>query len=405
MSAQSYSIQRLKALSRELDVIEKSKTMTRAEKLRRAGEIAEESEELRCLGAKGYGLPDGITAADLARGDSDPDFPTPGAAANARAFAAFKSQRPGRRGSLLPLAFDRAAVKELGERAARGENVRIVSKAASVAGLIPSDFQPGVLGPVHEQRLLDFLPTVATSAPVVEYLRHSSSTGGAGVVAEGTAKPELVPTLDNLSAPIRKIAVHGAVTYEAIADYTAFASYFTGELMRDVIDVETAQILHGDGTGQNLTGLQTTSGALMHAVDTAGGETPLDAIESSIAELRVGAALAVADLLVLHPTTWSAIRRSKDSQQRYLVAPDPTRGEADTLWGIPVVTTIAQTVGTALLLDTTKFGKVFVREGITVQTGTSNDDFVRNVSRFVVEERLAVAVERPAAILTVTGLA
>jgi hypothetical protein len=57
--------------------------------------------------------------------------------------------------------------------------------------------------------------------------------------------------------------------------------------------------------------LLSTSGILTHAVGT---DTPLDAIEISVAALRAGASLAEADLLVLHPNTWSALRRTKDSQ-------------------------------------------------------------------------------------------
>jgi hypothetical protein len=56
------------------------------------------------------------------------------------------------------------------------------------------------------------------------------------------------------------------------------------------------------------------------------------------------------------------------------------------------------------VLDTRKFGYVVVREAITFRTGTNDDDFTRNLIRFVSEERLALAVERPAAVLAISGL-
>ncbi|MDT5367170.1 MAG: hypothetical protein QOC62_1601 [Mycobacterium sp.] len=56
------------------------------------------------------------------------------------------------------------------------------------------------------------------------------------------------------------------------------------------------------------------------------------------------------------------------------------------------------------MLDTTKFGRVLVREGITVNQGTTSDDFTRNITRFVLEERLVLAVERPAAVLAISNL-
>jgi hypothetical protein len=42
--------------------------------------------------------------------------------------------------------------------------------------------------------------------------------------------------------------------------------------------------------------------------------------------------------------------------------------------------------------------------GLSLQTGTNNDDFTKNVVRFVGEERLALAVERPAALLSITQI-
>ena len=60
--------------------------------------------------------------------------------------------------------------------------------------------------------------------------------------------------------------------------------------------------------------------------------------------------------------------------------------------------------GTDVLLDTNKAGYVVVRESLTLRQGTSDDDFVGNVVRWVSEERLALAIERPAAVRKITGL-
>ena len=44
-----------------------------------------------------------------------------------------------------------------------------------------------------------------------------------------------------------------------------------------------------------------------------------------------------------------------------------------------------------LQLETTKFGRVLVRETITMTVGTSNDDLVRNLVRMIFEERIGLA--------------
>jgi HK97 family phage major capsid protein len=114
--------------------------------------------------------------------------------------------------------------------------------------------------------------------------------------------------------------------------------------------------------------------------------------------------LAEASLLILHPVTWSSIRRSKDNYGRYLVQADPTQEQAESVWGVPVLTTTQQPLGVGLMLDTSRFGRCFVREGLSLRTGYANDDFTRNLTRFVAEERLVLAVERPAAVLALEGL-
>jgi HK97 family phage major capsid protein len=123
-----------------------------------------------------------------------------------------------------------------------------------------------------------------------------------------------------------------------------------------------------------------------------------------IAALRTGAALAEANLRVLHPNTWSALWRTKDLQGRYIVAKNPTLGAAKTLWGVEVLPTTKIAAGVGALLDTTKLGFVVVRETLTLRTGTNIDDFTKNLQRWVAEERIALAVERPSAVCKVTGL-
>ena len=57
-----------------------------------------------------------------------------------------------------------------------------------------------------------------------------------------------------------------------------------------------------------------------------------------------------------------------------------------------------------MLIDSTLFGRVAVRESLVLRMGYSGADFTDNIVRWVAEERLNVAVERPAAICHITGL-
>jgi HK97 family phage major capsid protein len=328
-------------------------------------------------------------------------------------------------GQLCPLNFDEQELRRLQSAALRGENARIETRNpgfSSADPLLPAELFPYPVAAQHESRLLDRLPGYAIESPSVTFIRHVSTTGEAAATTEGSLKPELIFNTDALTATAVKLAANNAVSYEIISDWPAFSSYCGTELYKRVIDVENAELIQGNAgaefdTGTSvvsapsgMTGMMNTPGILEYdaSADTGGtgasSLTPLDSFEKALAQLRTGPALAVADLCVLHPDTWSAIRRVKDSYGRFMVAPDPTSDQASELWGVDVLQTTQQPPGYALLLDTSKLGYVAIRESLSMRIGWSGDDFTRNLLRTVAEERLVLCVTRPPAILVIEGL-
>ena len=308
----------------------------------------------------------------------------------------------GSRATVAPEMFDRNQIRGLYQAVQSQTSFRMEARTPVAASTLYPPYQaPWVVGPQHDNRLLSRLPVMPTDSPAIVFIRHTGTTGSAAIVAETAAKPELTFATDSVTLRMQKFAAHVGVGWESLQDFASFEGYVSGELLRAITDAETAELLSGDGTTGHLTGILHTSGILTHAT---GEDTPLDALEIAIALLRNGAALAEPNLLVVHPLTWSAIRRSKDGQDRYMVSPDPTADEASSVWGVPTLVTTQCTAGTAVLIDTTKFGRVWLREALSVRTGYTNDDLTKNIVRFIGEERLALAVERPAAICSVTGL-
>ncbi len=305
---------------------------------------------------------------------------------------------------VAPLSFGDEQVRALHNAIEAGESRRIEARAFnSVDSLLPEHLWPQVIAKQHDNRIIDRLPVYPTSLPSVSYIKHTGTTGVPAVTAEGAVKPELTFGTQEVIATVQKIAAHAGTSWEIISDWENFHSWIQTELLAQIVDVENNEILNGTGAG-HITGFLATSGILTHTVDTVNDETALDALEVAITKLRVGSSLATADLLILNPATWSAIRRSKDAQDRYLTQPDPTVGEANSAWGVPVLVTTQIAAGEGVLLDTQKFGRVHVREVLNIRTGHSGDDLVRNIVRTVAEERLTLAVEHPSAVLAIDGL-
>jgi HK97 family phage major capsid protein len=159
----------------------------------------------------------------------------------------------------------------------------------------------------------------------------------------------------------KKIAALASVSMEALMDYQSFADWIPLELTRALINAETAQIVSGDGTGANMLGILNTSGLSTRAQ---GSDTPIDAIQKAFNDLRTGAAFGTADLVALHPTTWNAIRRQKTTFNSYILSPDPSSGQVESLFGVTVIVNTFIPAGTASIrhhagrprLDTTRHG-------------------------------------------------
>jgi len=100
---------------------------------------------------------------------------------------------------------------------------------------------------------------------------------------------------------------------------------------------------------------------------------------------------------VLNPIDWVGILLLKDTQGRYLFS-DPHGMEAPRVWGKDVVPTQAMTQGQFLAGAFALAAEIFDREDATVRVAEQHADFfVRNMVAILAEERLAIAIYRPAA--------
>ena len=87
---------------------------------------------------------------------------------------------------------------------------------------------------------------------------------------------------------------------------------------RSLINEESNILLNAvNGTGNaTFNGILQTSGTLTRAMGT---DSPLDCLAKAYADVRVGAAFADPDLVLVHPNTLSALRRQKDADGRYIL--------------------------------------------------------------------------------------
>ena len=306
-------------------------------------------------------------------------------------------------GAAPSLAPSEDQLRELHDAVLSHKSLRIEVDTKGPSADLPASLVPGITGLSHEPtRILDLLPSTSMGTPAVDYLRHTSTTGTAGMVAPGGVKPLVTLVTDKLEARAKKIAVRTTINDEDLADFSAFFSYVNNELGQLVIDQENIQLLAGDGTGENLLGIFSTTGILTR-VKAVAPETGIDTLALAANDLRIGLAKVAATVYAMHPTTWTGLRMLKDSTGRYVLG-NPAEQDASRLWGVPVVQTTGIAVGTVLASDPGTAARAHIRQGLVIQSDFGTDGFETNRTSLRAEERIALAVSKPSAAIKITGL-
>ncbi|MDQ3784410.1 MAG: phage major capsid protein [Actinomycetota bacterium] len=302
------------------------------------------------------------------------------------------------------LDFSEAHVKSMHEAAQSGFYFKAsIDSTASPMSAV-GDYRMSVHPFLRDRaRVANLIPVERTEAPTVFYFRGSTAASAAAAVAEGAAKPESSPLWTQVAAPVRKIAHYTRINDEILQDFSNFSNVVGSELLAGLVDAENSQILTGSGTSPNLTGLLTTTGILTRA---RGTDSNLDAVLKAKSDLRVGASFTEPDAIVIHPSNLMTIQTQKDADGRYITN-DPAAPGPETLFGMKVVATTKMTLNSALVGNFKEAATIYLRMAPTVEVapvGGGTTEFISNQTLVRCEERLALAVQRPTSLISVTGL-
>lgn len=268
--------------------------------------------------------------------------------------------------------------------------------AGSVGDAIAPTRLPGIL-PLPQRRLTvrDLLSTGRMDGNALEYVKETGFVNNAAPVAEGAAKPSSDMKLDLVTTSAKVIAHWMKASKQVLSDVSQLRSIIDQRLLYGLAYVEEAQLLNGDGTGQNLAGIIPQATAYSAPI-TLSSPTSIDMIR--LMHLQAALAEYPSTGTVMHPSDWAWIETLKDSTGRYIIG-NPQGGIAPTLWGLPVVATQAMTIDKVLVGAFQLGAQVFDRWDARVETGFVNDDFTKNLVTILAEERLALAVYRPEAFI------
>lgn len=271
----------------------------------------------------------------------------------------------------------------------------------TTVGVAP-DMQPGVIpGTERDLRVRDLITPGTTDSNMVQYVRESGFTNNAAPVSEANEKPESSITYELVQQAVITIAHWIKASKQILDDFSGLRSMIDGRLRYGLKLVEENQILRGSGVGNNLNGIYTQATAYSAPISISGA-TKIDTIRLMLLQAELAEYPATG--IVLHPSDWAAIELTKETTGAYIFA-NPQSVATPRLWGRPVVATQAMTVDTALVGAFRLGAQLFDREDANVVISTENqDDFIKNMVTIRCEERLALAVYRPAAFVKNTNL-
>lgn len=252
---------------------------------------------------------------------------------------------------------------------------------------------PGAFLPLNVYRSL---PQFQTGTDSVVLMRENSFTNNARGQTEGNEKAQSAITFNKYNVAIETIAHWLKVSKQLLADSPAVVSYIETRLRFGVEAAVDNQLMNGNGTSPNLSGLLDSGNYTVYTPTS--GDNLIQAINR--AKYQLWAIGYIADTVYVNPADWGAqeIERENGSTGMYLYGAPGTISGLNP-FGIRVVITPRITAGTFLVGQTAVATGVWNRSGTVIEMGYEDNDFTSNLVTVLGEVRLGLGVTVPAAML------
>ena len=279
------------------------------------------------------------------------------------------------------------------------QNARLELKNTVTSGsttVFPQQNQAIITGDFKPLTIRQLLRSVPVSSNAVYSLREASWTNNAAEASQGASKAESALTMEQYNVTIQTVAHFIKVTNQLLADAPAVMAYIDTRLRDGLAQRIDAQLLNGNGTSPNLSGI--TDSGNYTAYTASSGDLLVDAINR--AKYALWAKGYMPDAVIVNPADWGAMERTREGagSGMYLYGLPGVAGNANP-FGVRIVLSNNMTAGKFAIGAFDQAAVVYNRQGATVEMGFINDDFQKNLVSIRAEERLALAVEKPSAIL------
>lgn len=277
-----------------------------------------------------------------------------------------------------------------------------MTEANSLTGaVIPAQYVPGIkydpTRPVHVRQLLS---QGSTTSDVIRFVRESAYDNGAAATTQGATFTESDFDLTAYDANVQKIGTYFRISEEMLADVSQLTSYLAARAPEKLLTVEDTQLLYGNGSAPNISGIS-TSGATAFAAgsfaDTITAANQFDVLTVAINQLAL--VNYRPDYIMMNPTDFSKIILLKSTTNEYL-KDQVYAGLQPQFLGVPVVVNTAITAGTYMVGNFGLATQMWVRENLSLEFFREDGTNVRDGFVTVrLQERIALTNYAPLAIV------
>ena len=279
------------------------------------------------------------------------------------------------------------------------QSARVEVKNTVVSGsttVFPQQNQAIIGGDFAPLTIRQLFRAVPVSSNMVNSLREASWTNDAAEVSQGAAKPESDITFEQYNVPITTVAHWIKVSNQLLADAPAIMAYIDNRLRFGLEARIDAQLLNGNGTSPNLSGV--TDSGNYTAYTATSGDLLFDAINR--AKYALWAKGYMPDAVIVNPADWGTAERTREGSGTgaYLAGLPGTMSGMNP-FGVRIVLSNNMTQGKFSIGAFDQSAVIYNRQGTVVEMGYVANDFVNNLVTIRSETRLGLGIERPSAIL------
>jgi HK97 family phage major capsid protein len=289
-----------------------------------------------------------------------------------------------------------AQYKDLVAGSTQRARIEVKNTVTSNGSTVFPDQRPGIIpGSFAPLTVRQILRTIPVTSNMVNALREQSWVNSAAEVSQGAAKPESDIVFEPYNVPITTVAHWIKISNQLLADAPAVVAYIESRLRDGLAQRVEAQLINGNGTSPNLSGLTDTGN--FTAYTPASNDLLVDAINRI--KYTMWAAGNMPDTVIVNPADWGAMERTREGTGTgtYLYGL-PGMNAGMNPFGLQVVLSNHINTGKVIVARMSDSAVLYARSGAVIEMGYINADFTNNLITIRAEERLGLGVDRPAGI-------